>query len=113
MSVEYVIDNHITKQSLYCTRAFGNIEINHLIGSLETIEQNLKQQLYLKSEYTSYNIKYCKYAANIIANFIGNATIDDIDIHDDSWFRCDYKMIYAELYVQEQELDKWIAQHNN
>jgi len=113
MSTEYVIDNYLTKQSLYCTRAFNHIEVSHLIGDLETIEQNLKQHLYLKPEYPSYNIKYCKYAATIIANFVGNATADDIDVHDDSWFRRDYKPIYAELYVQEHELDKWIAQYNN
>ncbi len=109
MSMEYVIDNRLTKQSLYCTSGFGEVKPEDLIGDIKTVEQRLLQSLYTRPGHEEYFAKYCKYIANIINKFIGNATLENIDIHNDSWFRHDYKMIDIDMYLTEDELDEWLT----
>ena len=112
MSIEYVIDNHQTKQFLYCNSAFSHIDREHLIGGEKVIEENLLQYLYFRPEYREYHIKYCIYMAHILSKFIGTAKLEDIHIHTDEWFRDDYTQLDIDTYMTEYQLDKWIMEND-
>jgi hypothetical protein len=103
MSIEYVIENHKTKKSLYCTRAFGEIKPEHLVGDRITIEQNLINNLY--STDKEYTAKYAKWAAGVIEEFIDNATVEDIEIHTDDYFIYDDWEKDFNMYKSEKELN--------
>lgn len=115
MSVEYVIENYKTKQFLYCTKIFGDLQPEHLIGDIMTIEHNLLQHLWFPrdSKFPTYRPKYCKWVAHIIVKFVGDAELKDLDIHPDEYF-CGAHTNYGPLmYMTETELDNWLKESAN
>lgn len=105
LSIEYVIENYKTKKYLYTTGGFGSIDVKHLIGTEEDVRDNLFEHIFTRDKNSSYHAKYCKWAAGVIVNFVGSASENDLEIHQDTWFNRSHELIDEQFYKTEKELD--------